>query len=100
MLGSRHRKSVVTDDMDRCFICGSYRNIEIHHIFGASERKLSEKFGLIVPLCHSCHNEPPAGVHHNADQMRWMHEVGQRAFEMQGHTREEFKEIFKRGTYL
>lgn len=100
MSESRYRKSAVTDEMDRCFRCGSYRNIEIHHIFGASERKLSEKYGLIVPLCHNCHNELPDGAHFNKDTARWLHEVGQRAFEMEGHTRDEFRQIFMRGSYL
>ena len=101
MSGSRCRKkSAVTDEMNRCFMCGSYRNIEMHHIFGGPDRKLSDQFGLVVPLCHSCHNEPPNGAHFNAETAQWLHEVGQRAFEMEGHTREEFLETFKRGSYL
>lgn len=52
--------------MRRCFLCGRYGNdIERHHVFGGPFRKKSEKYGLVVDLCHNCHNEPPNGVHHN-----------------------------------
>lgn len=51
----------------RCFLCGTVRHLEKHHIFGGALRKKSEQFGLTVHLCHVCHNEPPYGVHHNRD---------------------------------
>ena len=39
-----------------CFLCGSVRNLERHHcIHGTANRKLAEKDGLIVWLCHDCH---------------------------------------------
>lgn len=41
--------------------------LESHHIYnGNPNRKLSEKYGLKVYLCHYCHNEPPNGVHFNS----------------------------------
>lgn len=58
-------KSIITNDFKKCFLCGSSEWIEIHHIFGASNRKHSTEDGLVVPLCHNCHNEPPNGIHHN-----------------------------------
>lgn len=51
--------------MRKCLICGSTRFLEKHHVFGASNRKKSEQYGAVVDLCHSCHNEPPYGIHHN-----------------------------------
>ena len=88
------RVSIITDDLEHCYICGS-PDVEIHHIFGGANRKNSERYGLIVPLCHRHHNEPPNGVHHNAYQMRKMHELGQRRFETVA-SREEFMRIFGR----
>lgn len=57
-------KSILQDERV-CFMCGSYRMLEEHHVFGASNRKKSEQLGLKVYLCHFCHNEPPNGVHFN-----------------------------------
>ncbi len=53
-----------------CEICGSTLWIERHHVFNGPYRKKSEKFGAVADLCHFCHNEPPDGVHHNAENMQ------------------------------
>ena len=69
--------------------------LEEHHIFGAANRKLSERYGLKVYLCHYCHNEPPYGVHHNAEMMDKLQVIGQKVFMEHYHkTKEEFIEIF------
>ena len=60
-------KSIIQEDKTRCYICGSARWIEVHHVFGGVDRKTSDKYGLTVPLCHYCHNEPPNGVHQNKE---------------------------------
>ena len=59
-------KSIISEEK-RCFICHSRQWIEIHHVFGAADRKKSTEYGLVVPLCHYCHNEPPNGVHYNKE---------------------------------
>lgn len=56
--------------MRECEICGSTMWLERHHVYNGAYRKKSEKFGAVVDLCHYCHNEPPNGVHHNAENMR------------------------------
>jgi cytochrome c553 len=56
--------------MRECEICGSTMWLERHHVYNAAYRKKSEKFGAVATLCHFCHNEPPNGVHHNAENMR------------------------------
>lgn len=83
-------KSILTEDLEQCYLCGSTSWIEMHHIFsGSGNRKISDKNGFIVPLCHYCHNEPPKGVHHNrANRLKLMQEC-QAKFE-ETHTREEF----------
>lgn len=87
----------------KCFICGRYcGNTERHHLFGAFNRKKSEKLGLVVDLCHACHNEQPhddfaGGVHFNAELMRALHEYGQRkAMEENNWTTEDFIREFGR----
>lgn len=49
----------------KCYLCGKWANLERHHVYGASRRNTSERYGAVVNLCRSCHNEPLNGVHHN-----------------------------------
>lgn len=51
-------KSIFTDDFNRCYITGVYRTrgrIEVHHIYPASNRKRSDKYGFCIPLLASIH---------------------------------------------
>lgn len=88
-------KSIICDYKDHCFLCGSHRDIEIHHIMGGANRKLSDRYGLTVPLCHECHNEPPYGAHFNPEVMNYLKRVGQEAFERE-YSHEEWMRIFGR----
>lgn len=49
-------KSILQNEQE-CYICGTTRTLECHHIFGAANRKLSEKYGLKVYLCKYHHEE-------------------------------------------
>ena len=95
--------TILTTEKGKCYRCGRIGPTERHHIFGGPNRRWSEKYGLTVHLCHFCHNEPPIGVHYNKDTARWLHETGQRAFEVRywkehectwEEAREKFMEIF------
>lgn len=78
-----------------CFLCGRHGPVERHHIFGAALRKKSEKYGLTVYLCHWCHNEPPEGVHHNAENMLVLHRYGQeKIMRENGWSIEDFRREF------
>lgn len=78
---AKYPKSIMTEDMEHCFLCGSSSWIEVHHIFGGANRTNSTRYGLVVPLCHYCHNEPPNGVHHNKERMDHLHKLGQQKFQ-------------------
>ena len=83
--------------MRRCYLCGKVRHLERHHVFGGANRSLSEHYGLVVDLCHYCHNEPPDGVHFNPDRMQLLHELGEQKYlDETGDTVEGF--IAKFGT--
>lgn len=58
-------------------------------MFGTSNRKNSEKYGLKVWLCHFHHR----GVHMNRDSALELIRIAQSKFE-ETHTREEFMAIF------
>ncbi len=61
------KTSILTNDMNKCFLTGSTNNIHIHHVFGAANRKNSEKYGFLVPLRADWHNMADYGVHFNKD---------------------------------
>lgn len=55
--------SVLTDDLEHCYLCRS-NQIHIHHVFyGRAYRKKSEKYGFIVPLHPRWHNMSNDGIH-------------------------------------
>ena len=85
-------KSIITKIDNYCFLCGR-RASEVHHIFGGPNRALSEKYGLTVPLCHWCHNEPPNGAHHCKETADLLHKIGQTRFE-QEYPELDFLELF------
>lgn len=85
-------KSIIQTERE-CFFTGSRQWLERHHIFGGSNRKWSEKYGLWVYLTHDLHNEPPKGVHHNRERDLALKRIGQAAFE-RTRSREEFMRIF------
>ena len=77
--------------MRECAICGSTQWLEVHHVYNGPFRKKSERFGAVVDLCHYCHNEPPNGVHHNADNMRKLKAIYQeKIMEEYGMTERDF----------
>lgn len=69
-------KSIIQND-DWCFICGAYPT-ECHHaIHGFANRKLADKDGLTVRLCHTCHmNLHDKGLNdrllQKTAQIKWM----------------------------
>lgn len=74
-------KSLLDTQKGICFRCGRYGPTEKHHCIGGPNRNKSERYGLYVHLCHSCHNEPPNGVHFNAERGNMLKKRAQRAFE-------------------
>lgn len=94
-------KSIIQTDKEHCFLCGMNTNLEPldeHHIFGGSNRKKSEKYGLKVYLHHrKCHIFGKSSVHQNPIIMKELHAIGQiKAMEHYGWTVDEFREIFGR----
>ena len=85
------------DAKGRCYLCAKQRPTEEHHIFGGGMRKLSEKYGLKVHLCHWCHNEPPDGVHFNKERDRILKASAQaRAMYIYGWTIDQWRELFRK----
>lgn len=87
------------DRINECFLCaknGASDHLDRHHIFGGRNRSLSEKYGLVVYLCHSrCHCFGKYAAHKNGETMKKLHRYGQLKFmKEQQKTKEEFIKIF------
>lgn len=82
-------KSIITEDLRHCILSGCPDPC-IHHVFGASNRKISDEDGLVVPLDPKLHNEggkPELGercdVHHCKKMAKLMHIIGQQSWMME-----------------
>lgn len=71
----------------------STKYTEEHHIFGAANRKLSEKYGLKVQLCIYHHREGKEAVHNNHEKMMLLKALGQQAFN-EHYPDKDFMKIF------
>ena len=73
---------------ERCYVCGCTQNLEVHHVMsGTANRKLSERYGLVVFLCRD-HHTGRIGVHQDIFLKNRLERDAQRAFEMEyGHAR-------------
>lgn len=84
-------KSVLIEDVEHCWLCGSSRNVEEHHcISGRGRRQVCEKYHLTVPLCHRCH----MNLHDTGEMDLFFKTFAQRYYEKHIGTREQFREDF------
>ena len=91
-------RSIVTDDMECCLLCGRPRQ-NVHHVFfGTANRKISDKHGFVIPLCVD-HHIGRNGVHFNKSLDLKIKQHCQRKYEALGHSREEFIKLIGR-SYL
>ena len=56
----RNRFSILTDDLDHCYICKKFKFKEVkrddlHEIFGGRNRQICMRYGFVAPLCRQCH---------------------------------------------
>lgn len=90
-------KSIIDGDEKICYVCGSTRNVEVHHIFfGNPLRDKSETNGLKVHLCYMHHRDSRHGVHFDKELDLKLKKIGQKAYEdkHQPNAREKFMREF------
>lgn len=86
-------ESALVENMDFCVVCGKPRE-HIHHvIYGISNRKISEKYKYIIPLCME-HHTGNKGIHNNREMNVYWKREAQRHFEEHHGTREDFIKLF------
>lgn len=93
------RISILTDNMDRCYLCSPSERkhsdvIQIHEVFFGSFRKKSIEWGCTVPLCLNHHTASNKAVHVNRENDLALKKKCQKEFENRyGHNK--YMEIFK-----
>ena len=70
--------SILQKNTERCLMCHSPSWLEWHHVYGNAYRTKAGDLGLVVRLCHYCHNEPPNGIHHNRENRRKLQAFAQK----------------------
>ena len=86
-------KSIIQKEKE-CFVCKTTYCLEEHHcIYGTANRKLSEKYGLKVWLCHE-HHTGTHGVHFNKDLDTHLKKLAQETFETKYGANKRFTEVF------
>ena len=82
-------------DEKRCFLCGSHRDLELHHIMhGSANRRLSTKWGLVCWLC-ATHHRGRFGVHNDIVLDERLKRTAQKAFE-ELYGRSKWMEVFRK----
>lgn len=89
----RLRYSILTDDMDHCYLCGAIRH-SIHEIYFGNNRVNSMKWGCCVPLCFN-HHTGNNGVHKHIQLDIMLKQECQKKF-MEVYPDVDFVEIFHR----
>ena len=92
--------SIFTNDLTICVITGALKSsgadIHIHHIFGASNKANSERYGFLIPLRADWHDMADYGIHFNKAldlkykhlcQEYWLKHIG---------TKDDFIQVFGR----
>lgn len=85
----KDRYSILTDDLEHCYICKKAKKSDIHEIFGGRNRQMSMKYGLVIPICRKCHSM----IEKNETLKKKWHKDGQKVFEKHYKT-ENFEKVF------
>lgn len=76
-----------------CVVCGN-PNVQRHHIIcGTANRRISDRYGYIIPLCYE-HHLGGNGIHRNRGMALFWMELAQQHFERHIGTREDFRKEF------
>ena len=79
--------------MDHCYFTGT-APVERHHIFGASNRKLSEKYGYVIPLSPYLHPNGAQATEQGRNLDLVLKQMAQKHFEQHHGSRDDFRRIF------
>ncbi len=88
----RNRKSVFTNDKDKCMFCSATTNLTWHEIFAGRNRKNSMEDGFCLRMCLLCHESKQEDTQFN----EFWHREAQLYYERNIGSREEFLARYRR----
>lgn len=81
----KNRFSIFTTNLSRCYYCGKQNEkLDLHEVWGGSNRQRSIKNGFVIPLCRTCHSDEQI--------ISFLRKKLQKKYE-ENHSREEFLAI-------
>lgn len=87
----RNRYSIITYNLDICYICQKHRKEHLDEVFGGRNRQTSMKYGLVIPICFKCHRK----LTDNPILKKGIQEEAKQKF-IQKHSEEKFIKEFGR----
>lgn len=87
----KNRTSVFTNDLEHCYLCGRKKD-DLHEIYAGRNRLNSIKYNFVLPLCRECHSQNQNSPVFND----YWHKQGQKYWECNIGSREEFIKVFRR----
>lgn len=86
---------MITEYDEFCCLCGRETQ-EIHHlVYGLANRKLADADGLLMPLCHDCHEM----IHNKREMASFSRITGQLLYERnkcaEGYSTDAARESFR-----
>lgn len=84
------KASILTEDLEHCFLCGRPCNA-LHHVLHGARRTIADKLHLVIPLCNDCHTMGAEAVHRNTKLDEKLKAWAQEVYE-KSHSHEEWME--------
>ena len=79
--------------IDRCALCGRYASLDRHHVYEGLKRKASEKYGAVVNICRSCHQD----IHLHPASYLWLKKEMEAKLMLENHwSVDDFIDVFGR----
>jgi len=83
------RFSIITKDLEKCYFCNNAK-MDLHEVFRGRNRQKSMKWGLVVPLCRTCHNK----ITEDKDFSKVLEDIAKIKF-IKKYGKEKFTDEFK-----
>ena len=85
---------LILGEENSCYVCGATQSLERHHVFGGTRRRISEKYGACVMLCHE-HHQGKYGAHGIGRLDYWLKaEAQEKIMEREGWDIPKFIQVF------